>query len=234
VSQPKIVLYGIVETPYTQKVIRALRFKGLAYELHEPASPEDIRRWSPETGLLPVAEIDGKHVADSEAILDEIERVLPEPRLLARDPKQAREQRRLASWVGETFRFYMVRWIAARFGRQVSGTERDEHGHAMGPMARLGLIDEDGKLVREAFDTSQVGFGPEFERRLDDLVAMLGEREWFVGSALSRADLAVASSIGNMYTDRYPGSRALLERYPTLVRHFERVAAATGGTDPLR
>ena len=228
-DKPHIVLYGILETPYTQKVIRALRFKGLDFELHEPHSPEDIRHWSPETGLLPVAEIDGKRVADSEAILDEIDLRVPEPRLISRDPKVAREQRRLASWIGETVRFYMVRWIAAKLGRQ-PGAAHDEEGHALGPMARMGLIGADGKLVPEAYDTSQVGFGPEFERRLDDLVGMLGEREWFFGGSLSRADLAVASSLSGMYTDRYPGSRALLERYPTLVRHYERVSAATGGT----
>lgn len=230
-SQPHIVLYGILETPYTQKVIRALRFKGLAFELHEPKSPEDIRRWSPETGLLPVAEIDGQHVTDSEAILDEIDRRVPEPRLLSKDPKIAREQQRLASWVGETVRFYMVRWVAARLGRAAVGTARDEEGRALGPMARMGLIGDDGQLVPEAYDTSKVGFGPEFERRLEDLVGMLGEREWFFGGSLSRADLAVASSLSGMFTDRYPGSRALLERYPTLVRHYERVAAATGGQD---
>ena len=40
-----IVLYGPPEAPFTVKVERALRFKGLNYTLVAPASPEDYRRW---------------------------------------------------------------------------------------------------------------------------------------------------------------------------------------------
>jgi len=47
----KIALYGQVQTPFTEKVRRALVMKGLAFEIFEPSGPEDIRRWSPDTGL---------------------------------------------------------------------------------------------------------------------------------------------------------------------------------------
>ena len=56
----KIVLYGPAQTPFTEKVRRGLELKQLAYELREPSGPEDYKRWSPKTGLLPVLSIDGE------------------------------------------------------------------------------------------------------------------------------------------------------------------------------
>ncbi|HKJ25955.1 MAG TPA: glutathione S-transferase family protein [Myxococcota bacterium] len=98
-SQPPIPLYGSVGTPYTEKVVAALRLKGLDFTLVEPQRPEDLRRWSPETGLLPAIEFDGERTHDSSAILDRLEARFPEPALLSRDPKMAREQR-VADLVG--------------------------------------------------------------------------------------------------------------------------------------
>jgi glutathione S-transferase len=221
------ILYGISGTPYTEKVRCALHLKGVAYELREPSSPEDIRRWSPETGLLPVIEIDGQRVADSAAILDRIDAVWPEPPLLARDPKTARDQRRLELWVAETFGFYMMRWVARKFGRDESGPKVDDEGHAIGPLARMGLLDEQGQLRQEAYDTSDGGPGPEFERRVAELETMLGDREWFHGRAMSRADLSVYAALFGMYTNRFTGGRAMLARHPKLLAFCDRVRDAT-------
>ena len=55
---PRITLYGLARVPFTEKCRRALVLKGLAFELREPSGPEDFRRWSPKTGLLPVMTID--------------------------------------------------------------------------------------------------------------------------------------------------------------------------------
>ena len=98
-----------------------------------------------------------------------------------------------------------------------------------GPMSRMGLIGPDGQLRPEVFDTSGGGPGPEFERRLDDLVKLLGPRPFFFADQPSRADLAVFGSLFTMYHDIYPGGRALLDRRPALIAHFERVLAAAGG-----
>jgi len=232
-SQPPIVLYGSVGTPYTEKVIAALRLKGLDYTLVEPQRPEDLRRWSPETGLLPVIELDGERTHDSSAILDRLEARFPEPPLLSRDPKVAREQRRLEEWVSETFGFYMMRWVAQKFGREPSGPERDAEGNRIGPLVRLGLIDADGRIAAEAMDTRDGGPGPEFERRLADLVVMLGDRPYFHSASLSRADVSVYAALYGMYTNRFPGGRRLVARHPTLLAFCDRVhaAVADGGGD---
>jgi glutathione S-transferase len=222
-AKPRITLYGPTVTPYTVKVARALRWKGLDFALVEPQSPADFRRWSSETGLLPVLDLDGVRVADSAAILDLLDERFPKPPLVSSDPRVAREQRRLEDWAGETFPFYVFRRFRARLG--AAAGSGDEAG---GQMARLGLIGPDGKPRREFFEASE-DIGPEFERRLDDLEKLLGPRQFFFADQLGRADLAVFSFLIGMYTDLYAGGRVLLARHPGLVAHTERVDRATGG-----
>jgi glutathione S-transferase len=218
--------------PYTEKAGRGLRVKGLRFELVEPQSPEDYVRLSPETGLLPVLEIEGRRIPDSGAILDYLDERFPEPPLLAADPRAAREQRRLEHWIDETFSFYILRWVRARLGARALGA-LPGGGFPLGPMSRLGLIGRDGKLAPDVFDTSVGGPGPEFERRLDDLDQFLGPRPYFFADRISRADLSVYGSLSVMYRDLYRGARALLEARPRLLAHVERVLAETGGADPV-
>ncbi len=226
----RIVLYSPRAMPFTEKVGRGLRWKRLAFELVEPKSPEDYRRFSPETGLLPVIEVDGARIPDSTAILDYLDEHFPDPPLLAADVRVAREQRRLERWIDETFPFYILRWVQKRFGTTIKPSG---DGFPLGPMAQLGMIRGDGTLSRDWFDTSDGGPGPEFTRRLDDLVHMLGTRPYFYADQLSRADLSVCGSLSAMYRDLYPGARGLLAARKPLFAHVERVLAATGGVDPV-
>ena len=229
----RIVLYSPRGMPFTEKVGRGLRVKQLPFALVEPERPEDYRRFSPETGLLPVLEIDSVRIPDSAAILDYLDDHFPEPPLVSADVRVAREQRRLERWIDETFPFYILRWVQRRVGAISLPLKAPGDGFPLGPMAQLGLIRPDGKLSPEVFDTSDGGPGPEFVRRLDDLEHMLGARRFFYADELSRADLSVSGSLSVMYRDVYPGARALLAARKRLLEHVERVLAATGGEDPV-
>lgn len=226
-STPRIVVYGQRGTPYTVRVVRALHLKKLPFESVEPQSIEDYRRFSPETGLLPVIELEGRRIHDSSAILDFLDQRFPEPPLLSADLRIAREQRRLEAWVSESFDFYIMRWLRSR----VPEPPAPEDEGPRGPMSRLGLIGADGQLRAELFDTSDGGPGPEFERRLDDIAQLLGPRPFFFGEQPSRADLAVFSSLYGMYREVYPGARAMLDARPALVAFVARLEAATGGPE---
>lgn len=212
-------------------MIRALRVKDRRFEYCEPSSPAELRRWSPETGQLPVIEIGGDRIVDSEAILDALDARFPEPPLLSRDPKVAREQRRLSTWVGETFRFYLIRWVGRGMGSQIGNEALDEEGNALGPLARMGLLTPEGRIDDQALGISMREPDPEFERRIQDLSSMLGERRYFHADALSRADLAVFASLLTLYRNRFVGGRALLDRHPRLIGYVERLAAETGGLE---
>jgi glutathione S-transferase len=221
-ATPRLVLYGPKAAPYVIKVERALRWKKLPFEAVEPTSREDFRRWSPVTGLLPVLAIGDERVHDSSKILDALDRRFPEPALLSSDPRVARDQRRLESWLTETFDFYILRWVRARFPDR-----RGDADAPQGSFSSLGLIGDDGHVLETVFDTRDGGPGPEFERRLDDLVAFLGERPYFYSDRPSRADIAVFAAVHGMATDLYAGGRDLLERRPRLLAHFDRVDRAT-------
>lgn len=222
---PKITVYGPRITPYTEKVVRALQLKRLPFELVEPSSPDDYRRWSPETGLLPVMDLDGTRVPDSVSILDVLDARFPEPPLLSPDPRAARDQRRLEAWVGETFVYHMFRWLRRRAGREPAPASPDA---PQGLMLRLGMIGQDGKVKPGFFDTGEGGLGPGFEHSMDELVRFLGNKAFFFADRISRADLAVFGFTFGISQGRYAGSRPLLEARPTLLAHVARVEAATG------
>ena len=101
-----LILYGPAGAPYVRKVRGALALKGEGHVLVEPRGPEDYRRWSPETGLLPVLEAGGHRIADSARILDWLEARRPEPPLVSPDAVAAQQQRRLERWVEDTLHFY--------------------------------------------------------------------------------------------------------------------------------
>lgn len=99
--------------PFTEKCRRALVLKQLEFELREPSGPEDFRRWSPETGLLPVMPIDDELVSDSTSILLRIEALYPDPPLLSPDPVVAAQQRQLGDCADESFLWYYQEWLRA-------------------------------------------------------------------------------------------------------------------------
>jgi glutathione S-transferase len=221
----KIVVYGPAGAPFVAKVKLAITMKGLAFELVEPSGPEDFRRWSPETGLLPVMETGATRVADSERILDWLDEHHPEPPLVARDPRTARAQRALEHWTGETFYYYWLRWLRALFDvpglvdHPTSGTSSQ-----IGDLARLGIL----ARVREAMaergsDVALVNLDKEFEHRLDDLIGFLGTRPFFYADRPSRADLTVVAFLHSLEDGHIPGGRRMLAERPALLALGERV-----------
>jgi len=224
-AAPKLIVYGPSGAPFVTKVGYALKWKRLAYEIVEPAGPEDFRRWSPETGLLPVLEADGTRVADSERILDWLDDRYPERLLVARDPRTARAQRALEHWTGETFYYYWLRWLRALFDRPglashpTSGTSAQ-----ISELARLGILSRVREVMAErAGDAALEHIDVEFERRLDDLVAFLANRPFFYSDRPSRADLTVVAFLGSVADGHIPGGHRMLAERPALVSLAERV-----------
>lgn len=110
---PTITLYGPPNIPYTTKVRSALGLKKLEYRWLEPESPDDYRRWSRKTGMLPVLQIDDDWIEDSSRILDAMDERFPDPPLLSADAKAARSQLRLEQWVEAAFTFYWIHYLSA-------------------------------------------------------------------------------------------------------------------------
>ncbi len=235
-----ITLYGPRTSPFTEKVVRALALKRLAFELCEPTSPEDYRRWNPRTGLLPVIDIDGERVADSTTILLRLDERFPEPPLLARDLRTAAAQLRLVSWVDESFFWYWMRWQRIRSDERPSGAPFVNHagedeGEPPVESPRPSGVSLRSWLVRrerrrpEVRETEVARIAHEIGRRLDDLARLLADRRYFYADRISMADLAVYAMLRGIAEGGISGSRVHLDRYPALLEFLKRVEQETGG-----
>jgi hypothetical protein len=98
----RVKLYGTRFSPFVEKVARGFELKRVAFDLTAPRSPGDLRRWSPQTRKMPVAEIDGERIFDSTFILRRLDEISPRPPLLSDDPAVASAQRLLEDWADES------------------------------------------------------------------------------------------------------------------------------------
>jgi glutathione S-transferase len=222
-SPPTIVLYGVRGVPFTEKCRRALVLKGLAFELREPEGPDDFRRWSPKTGLLPVMTVDGDFVSDSTDILLRLDEIQPEPPLVSSDPVVAAQQRQLEDWADESFLWYYQEW---------SRLDRAEAAESSEPAARRRPIF--GRLARRLRPPpSRARAKAELlrgvEARLDDLVNLLGTRPFFHAERISMADLTIYGMLQSLGRDTIPGAGPRIAARPRLLAFMRRVEAETGG-----
>jgi glutathione S-transferase len=228
-----ITLYGPRQAPFTEKVRRALIYKGYAFDLIEPEKPEDYKRWSPKTGMLPVLDLQGESVPDSTDILLRLDRDRPSPPLLSSDPTVAAQQRQLEEWADESFLFYYLKYRRLADGVEHPRPTRDDSGAALdpprrkpsGPLRRLGAWLRAGGT----WERPQTGILREVGLRMDDLANLLGARPFFYAQQLSMADLAVYSMLHTLGVGAIPGAERLLMQRPTLVAFMERVEEVTGG-----
>jgi len=228
-----ITLYGPAQAPYTEKVRRALVYKGYEFELREPQSPEDYKRWSPKTGMLPVLDLNGEHVPDSTDILYRIDRDRPDPPLLSADPTAAAQQRQLEDWADESFLFYYMKYLhtlrsqgpAVPTAGGGPAPHRTREEPPSGALRRLAAWLRAGGTWERPETAILRGLG----LRLDDLTKFLGARAFFYAERLSMGDLAVYAMLFTMRNEAIPGSSLLVAQRPSLVGFMARVEEVTGG-----
>ena len=223
----RITLYGPTRVPFTEKVRRALLYKGLEFDLMEPSGPEDYRRWNPKSGLLPVLEIDGEIHPDSTDILFKLDELFPDPPLLSSDARISGQQKQLEDWADENLLWYFNKWL------------RSKEASESAPAAETGtsrLVQRNAWLRRSL---AWLRAGGTWERpetailrgigdRLDDLMGFLGARPFFYANRVSMADLGVYAMLYSMFLETIPGSKKLVMDRAPLVEFMRRVEVATG------
>lgn len=218
---PIIILYGPPMAPFTEKCRRALLLKGLDFSLREPQGPEDYRRWSPKTGLLPVMTIDGELVSDSTDILLRLDELYPDPPLLSPDPVVAEQQRSLEEWADESFLWYWNQW--SRIRPDPSTENGDANRSTAGALRRFRAWLATGGTWEQPLTGILRGVND----RMSDLVNFLGSRRYFYAEQISMADLAVYAMLKTMKNDAIPGAAQLLSQHPNLNEFIERVEGET-------
>ena len=226
----KITLYGPTRIPFTEKVRRALLYKGLEFDLMEPSGPEDYRRWNPKSGLLPVLEIDGEITPDSTDILFKLDELFPDPPLLSSDARISGQQKQLEDWADENLLWYFNKWLRSKEAAEAAATTEASSGRLVRRHASLrrsfAWLKAGGTWERPETAILR-GIGD----RLDDLIGFLGARPFFYANRVSMADLSVYGMLYSMSLEAIPGSEKLLTDRPPLVEFMRRVEAATG--DPM-
>lgn len=225
----RVTLFGPAEIPFTEKVRRALLYKGIDFDLVEPSSPEDYRRWNPETGLLPVLRIGGETYPDSTYILMKLDEHFPDPPLLASDARVSGQQRQLEDWADENLLFYFNKWVRIRDDVPDDAASSGSGGppRRSAALRRLLAWLRAGGTWERPETTVLRGMAD----RLDDLLGFLGTRPFFYSNHVSMADLGVYAMLYTLSLGVMPGSQRIVTERPALVDFMRRVEAATG--DPV-
>lgn len=228
----KATLFGSRLSPFVEKVARGLQLKDIGFDLVEPKTPIDFKRWNPQTGKMPVLEIAGERIYDSTIILRRLDELAAEPPLQDGDPNVRARQKFIEDWSDEALYWYVMgcRWTAVNAdasAEQVVETlpvpgflkpaltlivrrQISAQAHAQG-------------LVRLPFDQLLDELG----QRFDELLVFLGERSFFFSDAPSVADLAVFGQLNTLQSGPTPQGARLIDERPALGGYLQRVDEAT-------
>ena len=197
-----IKLYQFATSPFTEKVRRALNYKGLPFEVCEVARmevPSGKYAHVSSTGKFPAIEDGDKALCDSTDIIHHLDARYPDKPLTPTDRREAALAHAIEEWADESLYFYemtmRLTWehnleaALDEFAATLPGMPRDQ--------LKALVLESVGKLV----EAQGLGRKPrehvirDAERQLEALDAMLEGRDWLAGDALSYADLAVIGQL---------------------------------------
>ncbi|MBN34794.1 MAG: glutathione S-transferase [Rhodospirillaceae bacterium] len=165
-------LYHVPLSPFCRKVRIALKEKGLPFALKIEnvwERREEFLVMNP-AGKVPVlVEADGTELADSQAIVEYLQEVQPQPDLLGATPGQRAETRRLVAWFDEKM---YVEATVNLFGEKVQ-------------KRFLGNGEPDSATVRAGLANVKI--------HLDYIAFLVERRTWLAGGSFSLADVAAAA-----------------------------------------
>lgn len=206
-----VTIYGVPFSVHTRKVILAARLKGIIYSVVPiapviPGSPPPNWRTISPTGLIPAIDDNGFTLADSTAIVQYFERLVPEPALLPAETTHYARALALDAWAGGFFREV----VHPLFHQQVVGPK--VHGAA-----------SDEAVVNAVLNRN-------FPQNCQYLESEITGR-FLVGERLSVADLALVS---NLIVLRYLGHHLDRAKFPRLTMYLDAQLEARPFSDALR
>ncbi|WP_294230155.1 glutathione S-transferase family protein [uncultured Shimia sp.] len=166
-------LFHVPLSPFCRKVRLMMGEKRLEVELVEERyweqDPDFLRR-NP-AAKVPVLKMDGKMMADSNAICEYLEEKYPEPALMPRDPDGRYEVRRLVAWFDDKFHHEVTsKLLYERVNRKLMGT-----GYP------------DSKNVKAGAKA--------IKYHLDYMHWLLDHRRWLAGDVMTMADFTAAAHL---------------------------------------
>jgi glutathione S-transferase len=226
-----ITLHQLDESPFCDKVRRALHWKRIPYRIHELSMLQVLTRLGRVNPIrkVPALELDGRVVADSTDIAYFLDQQWPERPLLPRDPAERALCHFLEDWADESLYYYELRlrftfpknrprWIAALLAHDA-------------PSLRPLFSPVISRTIRKQCAAQGIGRKPDemvlrdLDRQMDALAAWLAGKSWLVGSGLTLADIAVYAQLRCI--DGTEEGHARLSARPMIQEWMSRVADAT-------
>ncbi len=168
-------LYHVPLSPFCRKVRLTLAEKRIEVELVEERywerSPDFLRR-NP-AGKVPVMRLDGRIMAESQAICEYLEEVHPNPPLMPKAAGERYEVRRLVAWFDDKF-FHEVtaNMLYERVNKKITGQPPDSRA------VKTGI--------------------QKIKYHLDYMGGLLDQRRWLAGDAMTLADFAAAAHLSSL------------------------------------
>ncbi len=204
-TESKPTLWQIDVSHYSEKARWALAYKGVEHRRHSPVPGAHIAvaLWLTRGrgATFPILTLDGRHVADSTAIIAALERRYPEPALYPADPEQRRRALALEDYFDEELGSHIRRLAWHELGTDPEKMRELMELSAPAPLRRFGKATA---LYARAWTSLRFGAaskeGAARARakvlaaldRLDDELAK-SEGDYLVGDSFSVADLTAAS-----------------------------------------
>lgn len=190
-------LYHLALSPFCRKVRLVLAEKRIEVELvedryWEPGS--ELLRRNP-AGKLPVLRIEGRLMAESQAICEYLDELWPQPPLMPASPQERYEVRRLCAWFDDKFNSEVTRPVM---------NER-----VWKKLMKAGY--PDSRTVKSGLQA--------IKDHMDYLTSLLESRRWLAGNVMTLADFTAAAHfscldyISDVDWDR---STALQDWYATI------------------
>lgn len=217
-------------SPFCIKVQRALRLKGLAYEVKN-VGPPDVAKLNPEAKKLPVLEVDGRRIPDSSRILRVVDELAPSPSLYPDSAADQALDHLLEDWADESLYWFGVhqRWVVdahfSVFAAEAFGRLPPPLRWIVPPVARRNAraqVEKQG-LGRQ----SNEAVLEQLRGHLAALDARLIGGGFLIDDAVRASDLAVFSPLRTLLSPYMPGPAELVRSYPALMAWLRRVDGVT-------
>lgn len=221
-----VVLHQWEISPFCQKVVRMLQFKGIAYQTvdYNGVLGAKVPMLS-KAGKVPVLDIDGQRIQDSTRIARYLDDAYPDlPRLYPADPLQKAYVELWEDWSDELLYFYEVHFRvsdadALDHAVEMSAKGRPKHEiYLLKPLLKATLnlqlkMQGTGRMATQDIEA-------EFIRHLERIELVLAQTGWLVGEGKTLADIAVGSQLLEIVrTSKIWGAK--IKAYPSIAQWID-------------
>lgn len=199
-----VVLHQWEISPFCQKVARALRHKGIAFEAvnYNGVLATKVQGLS-KVGKVPVLDIDGQRIQDSTRIARYLDDAYPQlPRLYPQDPALKAQVELWEDWSDELLYFYEIYFRAKDPEALNAAVDVAVQGRPSYERVILKPVLKSSLLAMLYFQglgrMAAADVDAEFSRHLDRIESVLPATGWLVGSDRTIADIAVGSQLAEV------------------------------------